>query len=245
MMNPLSAHENHSHLSFLEENTEPVEEKTGISSSTSISAEEKVAPVSEKTNIPNTKDSNGTKPDESLAESLNEENISDFVDMSMIEGDKCPEENEKKQPSNILRLRARKTEIDPLRSSPREAQSVSSSTNKTAVVSQRKLVKLKRVPYKCAQCNKSYALKNSLKSHIKRVHNACMEKCPKCPKVLRSQYLWKTHILTHTCEKPFECDKCPKAYSTPLKLRLHKETHVPLDQRYKYECDVCGKKFTS
>ena len=48
------------------------------------------------------------------------------------------------------------------------------------------------------------------------------------------------HLETHTKERKFECFECKKCFKTKNNLRQHMSCHGPP----KYECEVCGNKFS-
>jgi hypothetical protein len=98
-------------------------------------------------------------------------------------------------------------------------------------------------PHTCF-CGKSYALKETLKSHIKNVHNLERRyKCTVCLKGFNSQPRLNDHFLnSHTEEKQkIPCDKCNKVFNSLRNLHTHKIYHEPKTLKCSFE--NCDKTF--
>lgn len=94
-------------------------------------------------------------------------------------------------------------------------------------------------PYKCEICSKTFAIKCSLKGHMK-IHAEKEFKCEICGKEFIRKYLYVIHMRNHTGEKPFVCTICNKAFTDNYTLRYHVRTHTGVKP---HVCGVCNKSF--
>lgn len=76
---------------------------------------------------------------------------------------------------------------------------------------------------------------------------ACEEiiKCPHsgCDKVFNRYYNFKSHLKTHTGEKPFHCPNCPLKFARSHDLKRHERIHLR-DGFESNKCHNCGKCFS-
>lgn len=97
--------------------------------------------------------------------------------------------------------------------------------------------------YICDYCGLAFALKGTIKHHIRNIHSAIKTNCTFCDKNFES----KVHLANH-CRKyhktgKFTCDLCPKTFES----RYTKRCHIALDHNVKslqFPCDKCPKIFT-
>ncbi|XP_068624623.1 gastrula zinc finger protein XlCGF26.1-like [Battus philenor] len=80
-------------------------------------------------------------------------------------------------------------------------------------------------PFKCDQCDRAYGSSWSLKQHRKLTHEGFKRplifSCPMCDKIFDQKSILKSHIRTHTGERPFQCSKCPATFTQSGILGTH------------------------
>ena len=64
--------------------------------------------------------------------------------------------------------------------------------------------------------------------------------CPLCSKAFNQKGSLRTHLKSHTGERPYVCDVCNERFSHKHVLNNHKLLHTG-EQPFK--CPVCGKGF--
>uniref|UniRef100_A0A2A4JBW9 Protein krueppel n=1 Tax=Heliothis virescens TaxID=7102 RepID=A0A2A4JBW9_HELVI len=80
-------------------------------------------------------------------------------------------------------------------------------------------------------------IKNSPKTKMKKNRK---HQCFICGKVMSSRFRLKTHMRTHTGERPYTCQHCNKNFSLAQNLKVHLRIHTgekPL------QCTICGESF--
>lgn len=97
-------------------------------------------------------------------------------------------------------------------------------------------------PYKCHQCNKTFANSSYLSQHT-RIHLGIKPyRCDICQRKFTQLSHLQQHIRTHTGDKPYKCRHpgCTKAFSQLSNLQSHSRCHQT-DKPFK--CNSCYKCF--
>ena len=84
-------------------------------------------------------------------------------------------------------------------------------------------------PYSCKECGRCFTQSSNLANHIHRIHSTTVEKiprvklhqCPHCPYSTKIITNFKSHIRTHTGEKPYPCTVCGRCFSLNASLNGH------------------------
>ena len=101
---------------------------------------------------------------------------------------------------------------------------------------------VKKRNYACHHCRKEFPILSSLKSHMLTHSGDKPHACPHCDtRFARSSYL-KSHILTHTGERPHVCSYCGKGFAKPFYLTVHIRTHTG---EKPYVCPHCSRGFAN
>ena len=74
----------------------------------------------------------------------------------------------------------------------------------------------------CPQCQRSYAYKNGLNEHVKKMHNKVYRyQCETCDRgfTVRSRYY--DHVVAHTGVKRYTCSICKMKFTNKYTLKAH------------------------
>lgn len=93
--------------------------------------------------------------------------------------------------------------------------------------------------YQCMQCIMTFKSRESLRKHIKGIHDRDGQViCDECGKVFQQKGALNTHKIVHATERPCHCTKCPKTFKDITHLRKHMDVH----NEDIHECSHCGKR---
>ncbi len=92
----------------------------------------------------------------------------------------------------------------------------------------------------CHICGKTYARLSTLRSHLKSHTGEKPYQCSICQKSFTQAANLTAHLRTHSGEKPFKCPVCHRGFSQSSSVTTHMRTHSG-DRPYK--CNVCSKGF--
>ena len=97
--------------------------------------------------------------------------------------------------------------------------------------------------FSCVQCEKSYGNNDNLKRHIGSVHEGVMYKCDICGKDFKHKSVLKIHTENKHKGITFSCphDNCEKSYGKNDNLRKHIES---AHDNVVYSCDKCDKIYS-
>lgn len=95
--------------------------------------------------------------------------------------------------------------------------------------------------FTCKLCCKNFGRKSTLRAHMTTHTKVSNFMCGVCEKACNDNNSLEEHMRMHTGEKPFVCTICQKAYARKSHLNVHYRVHTG---ERPFVCERCNKDFT-
>lgn len=109
--------------------------------------------------------------------------------------------------------------------------------------------------YQCARCDRKFKMKDALERHftickertlaekVVAITKSKLLACPVCNRSFPCNLTLQDHMLTHTKRTSWLCDICGAVLKSASNYRSHIARHDENAHEYRYQCDVCKKRF--
>ena len=96
--------------------------------------------------------------------------------------------------------------------------------------------------YFCDKCDQKFARMETLKEHVKVVHENIRYSCSLCQMTFNTKVTFRYHnIQIHSTDKRYECKVCGIRKPTVSHVRRHERIHSD----FQFQCSFCPKKLSS
>lgn len=95
--------------------------------------------------------------------------------------------------------------------------------------------------FQCTHCDRSFKTNQYLKSHLNTHTGNRPHQCELCPRSFFYLQQLTHHINRHLGIKPYHCDQCDKSFVRLSELKTHQDQH---NGKRRFKCSHCPKSFT-